>query len=42
MSWKVGKGEIKRTGKRRTRRNFTVRKRVIVPYGRELNVRGIK
>jgi hypothetical protein len=42
MAWKVGKGEVKRTGVRRQRRGFIVRKRVIAPYGRELHVSGVK
>lgn len=42
MAWKVGKGEIKSTGKRRKRRSYVVRKRTIVPYGKELPLGGVK
>jgi hypothetical protein len=43
VAWKVGKGEVKRTGVRRRRRgSFIVRKRVIAPYGRELPTMGVK
>lgn len=42
MAWKIGKGEIKRTGVARRRGSFVARKRVIAPYGKELHVRGIK
>lgn len=31
-----------RLGVRRKRRNYTVRKRVIVPYGRELRTGGVR
>lgn len=42
MAWRIGKGEVKRTGRRRKRSNFVVRKRTIVPYGKELPLGGVK
>jgi hypothetical protein len=42
MTMRIGKGEIKRLGKRRKRRSFVVRKRNSAPYGRELPTGGVK
>ena len=41
MAMKYGNNKLK-LGKRRTRRNFVVRKRNAAPYGIELHVRGVK